>query len=118
MSIKIEMKGLDELDKAFDDLINGVEDSLGSTLEKSSKPFFDKVKSNADRVNEKVKIGAVKKSTSNAQVSVTTDAYSKEYGTSTTPAQPFMRSAIDSTNDDVVNNFSKEIENKIAKITK
>lgn len=116
MSVSFEMKGLGELDKAFDDLINGVEDSLGDTLQKSSKPLFDKVKANAQSVNEKVKIGTVKNANSQAETSVTSEAFSKEYGTSTTAATPFMRPAIDSTSKDVVDNFRQEMKSKIAKI--
>lgn len=110
------MKGLGELDKAFDDLINGVEDSLGDTLQKSSKPLFDKVKANAKSVDEKVKIGTVKNANSHAETSVTAESMAKEYGTSTTAATPFMRPALDSTSNDVVENFRKEMKSKIDKI--
>lgn len=116
MTVKFEMKGLGELDKAFDDLINGVEDSLGDTLQKSSKPLFDKVKANAKSVDEKVKIDTVKNANSQAEVSVTSESMTKEYGTSTTAATPFMRPALDSTSGDVVENFGKEIQSKIVKI--
>lgn len=116
MTVKFEMKGLEELDKAFDNLINEVDNSLGDTLQKSSKPLFDKVKSNAKSVDEKVKIGSVKNANSQAETSITSESMAKEYGSSTTPATPFMRPALDSTSNDVVENFRKEMKAKIDKI--
>lgn len=118
MSVHFEIKGLDELDKAFDDLINDIDDSLDDTLEKSSKPLFDKAHANAKAVGATVENGAVKSGNSTAEVSLTSESISKEYGTSTTSATPFMRPAFDGSNADVVENFGKEIQNKIDKIAK
>ena len=116
MSFNVEIKGLDELDAAFDNLINGVDNSLGETLKKASNPMFDKIQADAKKVDEKVKISNVKNSESNAEIVLTLDSKTwryKEYGTSKMSATPFIRNNIDKGNEKVIDSFSKQMNKKI-----
>lgn len=116
MSFNVEIKGLDELDAAFDNLINGVDDSLGETLKKASNPMFDKIQADAKKVDEKVKISNVKNSESNAEIVLTLDSKTwryKEYGTSKMSATPFIRNNLDKGNEKVIDAFSKQMNKKI-----
>lgn len=117
----LEIKGLDEFEKAMNGLTDDIDDELEQSLLNASQPMLNELEQNAKRVDEKVSSVSSQKNSSGAEVVITLESESlifKEYGTPQVQATPFIRPTLDSNSDSTVENFAIEINKQIDEISK
>lgn len=117
----VEVKGLDEFEKAMNGLIDNIDDELEQSLLNASKPMLNELEQKAKRVDEKISSVKSEKNSSGAEIVITLESETlmfKEYGTSQMQATPFIRPTLDKNSDSTVKNFASEINKQIDEISK